>query len=573
MAEAGSAGRDGSGAAGGEARTSRGVGRVLADRYTLRSELGHGGMGVVWRADDSLIGRSVAIKELRLPSDVAEEEVATYRGRVLREARNAGRLSDPATVTVFDVLNIGGSVYIVMELVEAPTLAQLIKRSGPLDPRQVADIGRQLLSGLTTAHAAGIVHRDVKPSNIMVLPSGRAKLTDFGIAHALDDPTVTSTGVMMGSPAYMAPERLIGQAAGPPSDLWSLGAALYYAVEGRGAYERDTTAATLHAVVHDVPYLTRCQGPLAAAIMGLLTPTPQGRITPGQVRPLFDAAVTMPPPQPQPSQQSWQGPATDTPSGGVPQQQGPRGSGPHQVNQTRPGMPPTRSQPMGPQHTGPVGTGPQHTGPVGTGPQHTGPQHTGPLSTGPHNVTGRRRHNPALLWLGVAVLCGACFGIGALTGNHVGGVKALEDPASQVTVLTYGTGGQVPKFALDTGACGSGMVAQGRSISEDSYVDCDSQHQFDVYGEVQPVETSASTGYPPSDALDSYAQHQCWLLANSKQVSTVAARTPLDYVALVPSQKTWGSADDENASRDVYCVLSRQDRDDLTGEIDVTDAS
>jgi serine/threonine protein kinase len=497
-------------------------GRVLAGRYTLLAEIGRGGMGIVWRADDQVIGRRVAIKELHLATDVPVEERAAYEGRVLREARNAGRLSDPGTVTVYDVLQVGDAVYIVMELVEAPTLAQIVRRSGPMDPRKVADIGRQVLSGLVAAHAAGIVHRDVKPSNIMVLPSGRAKLTDFGIAHALDDPTVTSTGVMMGSPAYMAPERLLGQPAGPASDLWSLGAALFTAVEGHGAYERDSTAATLHAVVHDIPYLTRCQGPLAAAIMGLLVPTPQGRITPAQVRPLFDAAVNMPTQQQIPAQ--------------LPQP--PRPVVP-------PGLPPADP--------------------------HSRTAQRGAPSPRPGGAQPSRRWNPALLWLGAGVLAGACFGVGAFAGNKVS--PAASDPASQVKVLTYGTGGQIANFALSAGQCGNGSISPGASLGSGSQVTCASAaHDFDVYGSVTPISAAASADYPSQDALNSYGQHQCWLLANTTQVAAAAAKQSLNYAALVPSQGAWGSPNNDSDSRAVYCVLWSSSGT-MTGRIDVTDAA
>src|SRR4051812_10298786 len=187
--------------------------RVIAERYVLRAELGRGGMGVVWRGEDRVIGRQVAVKEMRLGEGGTAAERAEFEERIMREARTAGRLNDPSVVTVFDVVHDNGSVYIVMELVEAPTLAALVRRSGPLPPGMVAEIGRQVLSALEAAHAAGIVHRDVKPSNIMVGANGRAKLTDFGIAQAADDPALTKTGAVIGSPAYLAPERLSGHEA------------------------------------------------------------------------------------------------------------------------------------------------------------------------------------------------------------------------------------------------------------------------------------------------------------------------------------------------------------------------
>jgi len=273
--------------------------RLVAGRYAFISEIGRGGMGVVWLAEDRMIGRRVAIKELHLPDGVPPDERGVFEERVLREARTAGRLNDPAVVTVYDVLQEAGNTYIVMELIQAPTLADLVKRSGPLPAEAVAALAGPLLSALEAAHAAGIVHRDVKPSNVMVLPNGRVKLTDFGIAQSLDDPRLTTSGVLIGSPVYMAPERIQGAEADAASDLWSLGAVLFYAVEGYSPYERASTAATMHAIISEVPYLTRCQGPLASVIMGLMINTPQARLSTAQVRGLLAQVVTGPSTGPQ----------------------------------------------------------------------------------------------------------------------------------------------------------------------------------------------------------------------------------------------------------------------------------
>ena len=263
--------------------------RVVSGRYALISELGRGGMGVVWRAQDQVIGRQVAIKELRLPD---AESAAVFSERALREVRTGGRLNDPSVVTVYDVVTDGGTTFIVMELVEAPSLADLVRRNGPLSSPQVAQLGERVLAALQAAHAAGIVHRDVKPANILVAPDGRVKLTDFGIAHAVDDPRLTTSGMIVGSPAFMAPERVEGREAMPESDLWSLGATLFFAVEGTVAFERPTTAATLHAIMTEIPYLTRGQGPLAAAILGLLVAKPEARLTTPQAQNLLATAAS-----------------------------------------------------------------------------------------------------------------------------------------------------------------------------------------------------------------------------------------------------------------------------------------
>lgn len=257
--------------------------RLVAGRYAISAELGRGGMGVVWRAEDRVLGRAVALKELATPP-------GTNLERVMREARTAGRLNDPAVVTVYDVVSEHGATFIVMELVVAPTLADVVGREGSLANDRVAALGLQVLGALESAHAAGVVHRDVKPSNIMVLPGDRVKLADFGIARAMDDPSLTQTGGVMGSPGYMAPELFAGAGPSPASDLWSLGATLFHAAEGRAPFQRTTTAATLHAIMYEQPVLDRCRGPLADAVRGLLTQSTSDRLTASGVRRLLETA-------------------------------------------------------------------------------------------------------------------------------------------------------------------------------------------------------------------------------------------------------------------------------------------
>ncbi|WP_352251177.1 serine/threonine-protein kinase [Amycolatopsis nalaikhensis] len=210
----------------------------------------------------------------------------------MREARTAGRLNDPGVVTVYDVVSEHGATFIVMELVVAPTLADVVGREGPLANDRVAALGLQVLGALESAHAAGIVHRDVKPSNIMVLPGDRVKLADFGIARAMDDPGLTQTGGVMGSPGYMAPELFAGAGPSPASDLWSLGATLFHAAEGRAPFQRTTTAATLHAIMYDQPVFEHCRGPLADAVRGLLTQSTSDRLGASGVRRLLETART-----------------------------------------------------------------------------------------------------------------------------------------------------------------------------------------------------------------------------------------------------------------------------------------
>jgi serine/threonine protein kinase len=245
-------------------------------------------MGIVWLAEDRTIGRRVAIKELLLPPSTPPHERQVFEQRVLREARTAGRLNDPGIVTVYDVLQENGTTFIVMELVEYPDLADVVAQRGPLPGPFVAKIAEQLLSALETAHAAGIVHRDVKPANVMVAPNGRVKLADFGIAQSIEDPKLTTNGSIIGSPTYISPERLLGHDASPASDLWALGATLFYAVEGYGAYERPTTPAVIQAIMNERATIRIAQGPVAALITGLMDPNPQTRLNSQQARQLAE---------------------------------------------------------------------------------------------------------------------------------------------------------------------------------------------------------------------------------------------------------------------------------------------
>jgi len=266
--------------------------RRIANRYVLKTPLGRGGMGVVWRAEDTLLAREVAIKEVQLPPSLSSTELTSIRARVLREARAAARLNHPGAVTLYDVVQEEGHTYIVMELVEASTLAQLVRERGPLPPDQVAALGLQVLDALRAAHRVGIVHRDVKPGNVMVTAAdGRAKLADFGIASLAGDPQLTSTGLVLGSPAFMAPEQASGKPSGPPTDLWALGATMYYAVEGEPPFEREGTIPTLTAVVHDPPRPLRLARALAPVILGLLAKSPAERPSAGQLQRQLEQVV------------------------------------------------------------------------------------------------------------------------------------------------------------------------------------------------------------------------------------------------------------------------------------------
>ncbi len=251
--------------------------RVIVDRYRLTVQIGSGGVGVVWRARDDLLDREVAVKEIvRLDTDRdAPDEI--YQ-RTLVEARAAARIRHPAVAAVYDVISEAGRAYIVMELVEGRSLAQVIEEEGPLAVHRVADIGRQVLAALTAGHAAGVLHRDLKPANILVTPSGRAVLTDFGIASVAGNPSMTQTGVVLGTPSYLAPERAQGQAATPAADMWSLGATLYAAVSGQGPYDGyDGAVATLAAITTQDPPGLPVGGPVSEIIRALMNRDPLRR--------------------------------------------------------------------------------------------------------------------------------------------------------------------------------------------------------------------------------------------------------------------------------------------------------
>ena len=252
--------------------------RLLAGRYRLLQPLGQGGMGVVWRSRDELLGRDVAVKEVLIPPELSHGERETLRERTLREARSAARLSHPNVVTIFDVVEEAGRPWIVMEFVASRSLAEVLREDGPLPPRQVAEVGRQVLAALRVAHAAGVLHRDVKPSNVLLGRDGRVVLTDFGIATLEGDPSLTTSGMLLGSPAFIAPERVQARGTGPESDLWSLGATLYTAVEGRPPYDRGAPLPTLAAVVTETADPPRLAGPAWPVIERLLRKDPAERI-------------------------------------------------------------------------------------------------------------------------------------------------------------------------------------------------------------------------------------------------------------------------------------------------------
>ncbi|MBF6245469.1 protein kinase [Nocardia elegans] len=245
--------------------------RLIAGRYRLADPIGSGAMGVVWRASDVRLRRTVAVKQLLLAPGLTKAQALEAKMRAMREGRIAARLHHQNAVTVFDVAEEDGQPWLVMEYVDAQSLAALMRDKGPLEPREVARIGAKVAAALAAAHDAGIVHRDVKPANILVADNGTVKITDFGISRAVGDVTVTSTGFLAGTPAYLSPEIARGEDPEPASDVFALGSTLYAAVEGAPPFgEGDNPLAVLHSVVSaKVPEPKRAES-LGPVLMSLL---------------------------------------------------------------------------------------------------------------------------------------------------------------------------------------------------------------------------------------------------------------------------------------------------------------
>lgn len=262
---------------------------MIAGRYTLGREIGRGGMGAVWLARDEVLGRDVAIKRIGAAPGGNSPDFE----RAEREARLAARLNHPHVVAVFDLVTEEDERWLVMEFVAGVTLAELVRRDGALSPDQASPLVGQAADALAAAHSAGIVHRDVKPSNILVTRDGQVKLSDFGIARAEADASLTQTGLVTGSPAYLAPEIASGEQASTASDVWSLGATLYHALEGRPPYEvGDNLMGALYRIVHEEPPRLANAGWLAPLLERTMTRAPDERWSMSEVRDFLHAGPT-----------------------------------------------------------------------------------------------------------------------------------------------------------------------------------------------------------------------------------------------------------------------------------------
>lgn len=529
-------------------------------RYRLVRELGRGGMGAVWLGQDAVLGRDVAIKELMIPGGVPAAERAVYRERVLREARIASRLADPAIVTVYDLIKDDDQTYIVMELVKAPTLAELVERVGPLDVRAAATLAAQLLSALDAAHESGVVHRDVKPGNVMVPAKGTAKLTDFGIAQSSDDPRLTATGALIGSPAYMSPERLSGAQASPAWDLWALGATLFFATEGYGPFDRDSTSATMLAVLNERPRPRLTPGPLAELIVGLLEPDPRRRLDAAGARRLVERAQASPP------------------------------------DLTTPVDPPTvRTSPV----TTPAGATP--SSPTAPGGTPSSPALAAPPA--PRSALDRKRRTGVLLSATLTPL----FAIGAVVLLYFTVLKpqfhwsvGVPDPTTTTSrptttapttssspptsspalqpVLTVGPDGDIVANTLvvTEGECLTWVPEKGAGrIGGERTVGCYGPHDVEVMHEVySDTDADADVPYPSAEELGERVAAECTRAFLSDKVRGPDKETVLRFWAVIPSAGAWRLRV-ENGHRVSYrhsvCFVGRADGAKLTEPVVVDD--
>ena len=418
------------------------AGELLAGRYRLIEQRGRGGMGVVWCARDEVIGRLVAVKVLRVLSDATVREAEELRLRMRREARAAGRIHHPDVITVHDVIEANGRPAVVMELIDGPSLDDVLADRGRLDPREAAGIGARVCDALDAAHRAGVHHRDVKPGNILIARDGRVVLTDFGIADITSpdpagaDAGLTRTGQVLGSLHHMAPERAQGAPSGPPADLWSLGMTLYIAVEGVIPFQRGTAFATMTATVDDPLPSPRQAGPLAPVLTALLRKDPAQRPDAARARDLLAAIAATPHATvPAPDQQPATVPAPDQQPATAPTPDQP--AAPPRVEVPRQ-APPAAAPPAGGPGTGltrpadcaPIlrGAGPDEEAvrrlPLGAGPGSSARPAYKPGSLNPKSPAtpaGRRRARTLVVLAAAVALAGAGVALAPIAADMLHG--------------------------------------------------------------------------------------------------------------------------------------------------------
>ncbi|WP_399922161.1 protein kinase [Streptomyces kanamyceticus] len=400
------------------------AGRLLAGRYRVLAQLGRGGMGVVWRAVDEVLHREVAVKELRTYTDAAGPELADLRLRMQREARAAARVRHPGVVAVHDVAEVDGRPLIVMELVDGPSLDDVLRERGALGPGEAAAIGAKVMEALAAAHRVGVLHRDVKPGNILLETGGRVVLTDFGIA-TMEDPGdgsathLTRSGELVGSLDYLAPERAQGHDPGPASDVWALGATLYAAVEGSSPFRRTSTWSTLTAIVADPLPEPRRSGALTPVLRRLMDKDPEARPDAEEARRLLAGVAAL-------------GPGGAQASGAAP---GPHPGTERSIPSTPPpgfGPPPSAAHPS-----------PAHPSPT---PPFGAPQGPPPVRLGETRSTQRPRRGRALLAAAAVAVVLAVTGaaVAHFGGKDDGGGQTREDAAPGGSGTTEDDGSRGP---------------------------------------------------------------------------------------------------------------------------------
>ncbi|MGW0038903.1 protein kinase domain-containing protein [Gordonia sp. NPDC003376] len=369
---------------------------LVAGRYRLLSRIGGGGMGTVWLARDQLLDREVAVKQVLSTEGLSEESAENVRKRAMREGRIAARLSHRNAIAMHDVALDGGEPWLVMEYLPSRSVAQILHATATIDVTEAAKIGAQVADAMTEAHAAGIIHRDIKPGNILIAGAGRnaglVKITDFGISRAKDDVTITQTGLITGTPAYFAPEVARGDEPAEESDVYSLGATVYTMVEGQPPFGvDDNSLVMLHRVARaQINPMTRA-GALEPVILRMLEPSPRRRISMAQARDelariaagehgtteqVLTSMVARPVVGP-----STLAPRSGLPSGGYAASGGYAGAVPGQFDHTRTATPAPRTPPLPLSAAGPHTPGPQNPGPQNPGPQNPGPYGSYPGST------------------------------------------------------------------------------------------------------------------------------------------------------------------------------------------------
>ncbi|MCZ4121904.1 serine/threonine-protein kinase [Streptomyces sp. H39-S7] len=406
--------------------------RVIDGRFELEARLGVGGMGLVWRARDIVLDRAVALKEVR-PTDpgLAEYDpsaASLLRARVLREARALARVEHPNVVTIHHIVDGGEGTYpwLVMELVTGGSLQDRLER-GPMNPAQAALLGRELLAALRAAHAVGIQHRDVKPPNVLLRPDGRPVLTDFGIAAIRESTVLTATGSMIGTPDFMAPERITGDGGDPGSDLWSLAMMLYVAVEGHHPLRRGATLATLAAVLSEQLPPPRQAGPLTEFLNAVLVKDPAARPDAGTMDRMLAFASQQPPTG------TWPGAGTAPGTGPV------AGVGPVPGPGTAPVATSFQLRPPAAQAAGSGSHGfgpptPQDAAPHGGGPAPYPSQYPLPEPGPTRSTAGNQRRRPGTRWVAIgSAVCGTVLTgvlVWTLLPEHPGDDLASQQPGA-----------------------------------------------------------------------------------------------------------------------------------------------